>query len=199
MNRKDALSLYKSRNFRSLYSRDRMEYLELSRSSGQYAIFADFVQQNTSPEIVLDVGCGRGDLVYELRKKGVKAWGFDASDYIFDGCLASEFLFVLDVLSDPWFFGEMIFDSVCIFEVMEHFVEEDIAFVLDRCCFVAKSYIIGTIPDDSLSPDHFCIRPREWWNSKFAEREFEVVDVGNSLKGLDPYFHPYLYRRVSND
>ena len=194
----EAEELYRRRDFSTLYA-DNYEglrsYVCYARVVGLYEIFANLVCEIVAPKTLLDVGCGKGDLVDILRKRGISAWGFDASDYIFDGGFAHEYLFMLDILSDPWLFGQAIFDTISIFEVLEHFMEEDIDLVLDRICFSAKNFIIGTISEDPVPSEHFCTKPREWWNDKFASRGFEVAHVGDFPLSFASYYHPCSYRR----
>jgi len=188
--KEEALNLYRSRNFSGLYSdayNGTQEWLRASRSTNRYSTLADFVLHTAQPRTALDVGCGKGDLVNELRKRGIKAWGIDASQYIFNEGFASEYLFIFDILSDPWFFGEKVFDVVCVFEVLEHFLEEDIENVVSKICFSAKNYIVGSISDDPNPPEHFTIKNRSWWDNMFTKKGFEPLKIQSELASLQMY------------
>ena len=195
MHKNDALQLYTDRDFSSLYSDSEEEglvqYITQSRDLGLYKDWAALIIDIAQPSTVLDIGCGKGDIVKLLRGVGISAWGFDASDYIQNGGCPL-YIFKLDILSSVWFFKSLSFDVVCCFEVLEHFLEVDIDVVLNRLCACSKTYIIGSI-SETPAVEHFLLKGREWWNAKFAIRGFAVVHAKLELKGTRLFVYKRKY------
>ncbi len=82
---------------------------------------------------ILDVGCGRGDLVALLRSKGIRAFGIDIEEnFLARGKVLGElFPDEFDVLSMPDETGKTIFpdgffDLVASFQVLEHVEDLDL-------------------------------------------------------------------------
>lgn len=112
---------------KSNYSR----YTETIAPFAAYAeAIATFLAAHGEPAAgpVLDVGCAKGYLVAELRRRGVKAYGVDVSRYALDQadpatrvnlmeCSATALGYALAING-----GER-FAVVCSFDVLEHFGE----------------------------------------------------------------------------
>lgn len=94
------------------------------------------------PKKVLDVGCGKGHLVYFLRKLGVAAYGLEISEYARKQALSAVKPYIKhgDIRHIPYEKNE--FDLVTVFNVLEHVYEDDIAKAVSECRRVSKQYVL---------------------------------------------------------
>lgn len=124
------------------------------------------------PEKVLDVGCGEGLFVKNLRERGINAVGIDFSDYA--GKLIPDHFIQADARLLP--FSDKLFDVVISRGLFEHFPEEEIdkAYsemtrvgkkVLAEICFKEKDHA------GRILKEHLTIKPREWWEKKLPNCE----------------------------
>jgi SAM-dependent methyltransferase len=92
---------------------DRVPYFEL---------VAKTLVHEFSPRSALDVGCGAGELVNELRKAEVEAYGVDISEYAIIRGIEDVrgYLATADLDSERLPFESNRFDLVSAFEVIEH-------------------------------------------------------------------------------
>lgn len=96
---------------------------------------------------ILDVGCGNGKYVLDLSEKGVDIKGIDYQE--FDSWRQNPSLFtVADIMNLP--FGDNSFDTVTLFEVLEHIKEPVKA--LKECYRVCSQNLIITVPNCDITP-----------------------------------------------
>ncbi len=111
-----------------------------------------FIQYN---DRVLDFGCGRGNLVQHLRKKGCDAYGIEIDSQIMREALLPEIRDKITLyqgdLPLPYADGE--FDCVTAIEVIEHV--QDYLSVLKEINRVSRKKFIMTVPDITAIPRCF--------------------------------------------
>ncbi len=95
---------------------------------------------------VLDIGCSRGEYVYELRKRGYTAFGLDllAAEEWTPGLFARS-----DAASLPC--AGLSFDTLTAFEVLEHIPVPERA--LREFWHVCRKNLILSVPNCEPSPD----------------------------------------------
>jgi len=123
---------------------------------------------------VLDFGCGNGYAVKRMRDAGQEWFGLEYSETAFQKYLHGPPFFV--GTTDQFADGQ--FDMVYSTEVLEHIPEELTDEVIAGICRVAAKYLFLTISLRPSSHDnryHCTLRPRAWWEAKFAANGF-VVD-----------------------
>jgi SAM-dependent methyltransferase len=108
---------------------------------------------------MLDIGCGRGTFVGYARAIGIKAYGFDFSEWavthLYPGC-ESSWIACRDATKE-WGYPDDYFDLVTVLDLMEHLYTEDIDRVIDQMYRVAKRYVfmqIATVGGGSGSGIH---------------------------------------------
>ena len=104
---------------------------------------ATFALDNVPCGTMLDVGCGRGEMVRIAQNMGFDAFGIEASRKMCDDMK----VFFGTAQNIP--FDDNAFDVVTMFDVLEHIPEQDIAQVLSELNRVAKKTVIITASDRS--------------------------------------------------
>jgi len=132
------------------------------------------------PETLLDVGCGKGDLVEWAKIKGIDSTGLD---------FASGYGVQADLLNIPFF--DNTFDVVTAFDVLEHLRPEDLDKGLKELYRVAKYYWILSIgygrsriktPDGMMQLHMITTKDKKWWFDKLNAYG-DVSYRGNRLDG----------------
>lgn len=95
------------------------------------------------PTNMLDVGCGRGTFVAYSRDIGIKAEGFDFSEWAVNNpyhrC-KKEWIRTHDA-TKHWPYLDRHFDLVIVLDLMEHLYTDDIDFVLNEIHRVSRKWI----------------------------------------------------------
>lgn len=130
--------------------------------------------QKTLPgKKVLDVGCAKGFLVDELRKKGYEAYGTDISEYAIKNCPPgiSSFLQVCDLNTDRFAFPDASFDIIICMGTLEYVKNQDHALseinrVLKKGGILLMTTLGRVAAEDELRK---YAKNEEAWQSTFAE------------------------------
>ena len=98
-----------------------------------------------SPINLLDVGCGRGQIVAYARDIRIEAEGFDFSEWAIgdEGRFArtrKEWVRVHDA-TEKWPYDDKSFDVVSALDFFEHIYEDDVDFVISEIYRVARKWI----------------------------------------------------------
>jgi len=133
---------------------------------------------------VLDVGCGRGQLMRVLRSLGYAVEGTEIAD-----CLFADDLLGLSVKQLPCSrLGEIpsaSYDYVICTEVLEHLNDErEVEQAIGNLARISRKHVListaGTKGSGSpKGQTHLTIRPREWWVGLFQrycfiDKEFDA-------------------------
>lgn len=156
-----------------------------------------------SPRNVLDVGCGRGTFIGHMRNVGIKAVGFDFSEWAvknpYHGC-ESTWIRKLDA-TQRWPYNDREFDLVTALDLMEHIYINDIDSVINEMYRVTNRFVflqIATI-DDSHNGDflkdgyiinkgcsapvelegcavagHVTVKRKQFWVEKLSKYEWKM-------------------------
>lgn len=155
-----------------------------------------------SPKNMLDVGCGRGQIVSAARDIGIEAEGFDFSEWaVGEGRYVKckpEWLKLHDAMK-PWPYSDKSFDLVVALDFWEHIYETDLPLVISEMFRVAKKWIFlqiavagsgglqGRVEDgyilDKSKPipielegcavaGHVTLRKEAWWLDRFDHNDW---------------------------
>lgn len=120
---------------------------------------------------VLDAGCGRGDVVAHLLRKGFKARGIEVSRFaVENGEVQTGEVLQGDLAKLP--FPDRHFDLVFSSEVLEHIPADHIPAVTKELVRVCRGRLFLTIslrPSSQNNAFHCTLRPREWWEQCFLD------------------------------
>src|SRR3990167_6570571 len=114
----------------------------------------------------LDVGCGCGALVKELRNRGCDAWGVEISDYALANTCVPGSVLKGSLTNIP--FRDKRFDVLHTMGVWEYVPEAEIYKAVAECYRVAGrmdnniDYLGAGVDEENFAT----ARPREWWDEK---------------------------------
>lgn len=131
---------------------------------------ANAIVEHIRPRHVLDAGCAMGFLVEALRRRGIKAYGFDISSYaikkvspwVKNFCWQSK---VSDEL-------EGHFDLIICQEVFPHVPLEAAEAAIGNFCRHSDNVLFSCCPDYPPDPRHVNLQPPEHWEKVFSQYRF---------------------------
>jgi SAM-dependent methyltransferase len=150
---------------------------------------ADGLIRDFHPTTALDAGCALGFLVEQLRKKGVKAEGFDISEFAIsqvDESIA-EYTKVAS-LTDPI---EGRYDMITCIEVLEHLPPDQADAAVANLCSATDLIVMSSTPGDYGEPTHLNVLQPEEWAVKFAQNGF-MRDLDRDLSYLSRWTAVYV-------
>jgi SAM-dependent methyltransferase len=142
------------------------------------AALTDVIVGVFTPRSAIDVGCGTGALLWDLRARGVKVLGLDYSRTAIEICRRRG----LDVHehniepdNDVAALGR--FDVAISTEVAEH-VKPDFADTLVAKLVALSDHIVFTaaVPGQGGGVDHVNEQPNSYWIEKFATHGYAYLD-----------------------
>lgn len=140
----------------------------------------------------LDLGTGAAGLVFEYVMNGIAAIGVDGSDYcrknkIGYWPLLPDNLRTCDI-THPFLFKQanqetFLFNLITMWEVLEHIGEKDLPALLQniKLHLAPTGYFVGSVSlveytDREGAPYHVTLKPKDWWNHRFAENGLVMLD-----------------------
>lgn len=126
---------------------------------------------------VLDAGCGRGDVVAHLLKKGYEARGVEVSRFAVEHSEVRTGEVLQGDLAHLQF-PDRHFDLVFSSEVLEHIPEDRIPAVVQELTRVCRKRLFLTIslrPSSQNNAFHCTLRSRAWWEQRFIEAGAQLV------------------------
>ena len=135
-----------------------------------------------NPSNALDVGCGSGNLMNELKVRGINIKGLEYSTAGIKICLergldVKKFNLEKDLLEDS-----STFDVVISTEVAEHLPESFADRYVDLLCKTSERIVVFTAATPGQGGlDHVNEQPHEYWIDKFTQRGF-TFDEPTSLE-----------------
>ncbi len=166
------------------YKREQPEWLSF------FGHMADEIVSCIAPRRVLDIGCAKGFLVESLRDRGVKAFGFDISEYAIGEVRPDirEFCWLGD-LKDPI---KEDYDLVTCIEVLEHVPEADARLGIRHMAAHAGAVLFSSTPSDFQERTHVNVHPVRYWLEEFREAGF-APDLTFDAGFIAP--HAILFRK----
>lgn len=155
------------------------EELEATRLDNRKLLYALWSLFGT-PETMLDVGCGNGDLVWRSRQIGIQAYGVDQLVYYADDSIYDPGWFSHHDLRQPYSLRKIsgapsTVDMVLCWEIAEHIPQESHEVLCDTCANHLhrgnRSYLIWTSAHPGQGgTEHISSRPATYWRDMFYKR-----------------------------
>lgn len=152
------------------------------------------------PYWVLDLGCSGGGFVKTLVDDGHEAIGLEGSDYSLKLKRAEwgtipDHLFTCDV-TKPFMLccsfqndlaSQAEFDAITAWELMEHIPEDRLGGLAENVLghLAPHGIFICSVSPNHDGPWHVCVKPKGWWEGRFAELGFKSVPGGVAHFGDD--------------
>lgn len=157
-----------------------------------------------SSRLVLDLGCGRGDLVYALRKRGVRAFGTEVDERFVDSGSILQELFhddykILSTINKNGqsVFPDSYFDLIISDQVLEHVADlSSVAAEISRVCKLGAQ-TVHQFPAKYVPVEPHFHMPFVHWLPKNRIRQFAIyfmLRAGFARK----YFSGYSYADRTN-
>ena len=168
---------------------------------GFFDQIAEQITARINPQTVLDAGCGWGLLVEALRKRGVRAYGIDISEYAIRNVHASVQSYcgvgniAEGVLPAAGLGQDQVehYDLIVCIEVLEHIPFQDTERVIRNFCQHSRDILFSSTPFDYKEVTHFNVQPPEHWAESFARQQF-FRDVDFDAAFITPWAVRYRYR-----
>ncbi|MBL8729013.1 MAG: class I SAM-dependent methyltransferase [Planctomycetes bacterium] len=132
----------------------------------------DSIVRLLAPRKLLDAGCSAGEVVRQLRARGVDAHGFDLCADLDDIAYPEVRDFVRrgSVTTIP-FGPEHGFDTLTAFDVFEHIPEDRIPAMVDEFARLGVRTVVALIAQCEFQyKGHLTLRPLTWWDRALAPR-----------------------------
>jgi SAM-dependent methyltransferase len=170
-----------------------------------YEVIAESIVRSFSPKSTVDVGCGRGQLLLELKKRGVVCRGLELSSIAlkicrYNGLDVIKFDIELDKLPK-----DVKADVVVSTEVAEHLPERCSDRFVGILCAIADNIVMTaaeparTWEEMKRGHDHVNEQPKEYWIDKFVDKGFKYCeDISTQFRRewkereVSPWFLPGL-------
>lgn len=122
---------------------------------------------------VLDIGCGKGELVRHLLQRGLDTYGLDISDYVINTYSQDLDVFKIGSINNlNW--DNSFFNTVVCCGVLEFLSEEELAVAIEQIFNVTQKflYIKVFINNDNESRYPLMLKKRKWWEERFFNAGF---------------------------
>lgn len=165
-----------ARGHDDIYHAEYYKFLDKTTSRSAPAI-ADSIIESFYPDSVLDVGCGTGALLHELRKRDVAGTGLEYSGEAIKYCRERDLDVVkFDLESGTNPFRERKFNVVISMEVAEHLPEEVADKFVDLICEYGDQIVFTAATPGQGGKDHVNEQPHQYWIDKFHSRGFQFLE-----------------------
>ena len=152
------------------------------------------ILNNFRPKKTLDVGTATGELIEELLKEKVDAWGVEASDYMISAQKNPQLSKrILRAYADKLPFENESFDVVTGYHLLEHIQEQELEKNLGEMARVSKKIIFFEFPTTKnpwgkVDNTHVSLFNDGWWLKKFQkslpEWEVDYYRSSNTLRAM---------------
>ena len=153
------------------------------------ASFIDYMVKNVAKGSVLEIGCGRGQLLRWMKYLGYQTSGTEIAD-----CLFKDELYGMPVTkmfcSELHKVGDSSYDCVVSSDVIEHLPTEADAekMMADMARIFRKDILLSTggmrAATSLRGRVHYVIKPRAWWEDLFKK----YADIKTSFEAVGSLF-----------
>lgn len=135
--------------------------------------FADMVIDLFDPSSVVDIGCGPGEYIAELARRGVDVVGVDGSSSVLKLLKIEPDKFILHDLTKPLQLARR-FDLCLCMEVAEHIETRHSSALIDTLCRSSKVVFFTAAPPGQGGHDHINEQSPEFWAELFQSHGFKL-------------------------
>ena len=161
----------------SIYDAEYYAFIERTASESA-PIIAESIVEIFDPRSVLDVGCGTGALLHELRRRDISVAGLEYSEEALKYCRERNLNVIqFDLESDTNPFPLRTFDVVISIEVAEHLPERIADAFVDVICEHGDCVVFTAATPGQGGRDHVNEQPHQYWIEKFHRRNFRFLET----------------------
>lgn len=136
-------------------------------------VISDSIVSDLKPRTVVDIGCGTGALLEELRKRGCEVFGLEYSEAGLNYCRARQINVLKFDLERDVFKDFTTFDIAISMEVAEHLPEKAADRYVNLLTRLSAIVVFTAAQLGQGGADHVNEQPSSYWISKFQNRDFE--------------------------
>jgi SAM-dependent methyltransferase len=162
--------LKKTATNHDIYDADFFKKLEAVMKTSA-PIIADSVIKQFQPQSVIDVGCGTGDLLFELSQRGINCMGLEYAEAALERCRTKGLHVVSFDIESTEEINQKA-DLVISTEVAEHLPATYADRYVDLLTGISNVVTMTAAPPGQGGTDHVNEQPNEYWIDKFARRGF---------------------------
>lgn len=163
---------HKLRTHNEIYDQQYYEGVIEEESAFTAPIISESIIREFNPQLAIDVGCGTGNLLAELNRKGVKVLGFEYSQAAIDMCRSKGLSVKKFDLESQESLNEKA-DLVISAEVAEHLPAKCADRFVDLLTNISDIVLITAATPGQGGIDHVNEQPNEYWIEKFLARNFQ--------------------------
>lgn len=164
------------RGHESIYNSEYYEYVD-ENAYASAPVIADSIIDLFDPKSILDIGCGTGALLYELRKRGIAGTGLEYSEEALTYCRergVDVMKFDLRSKNDP--FPNRNFDVVVSMEVAQQLPESSADDLVDLICEHGNHVVFTAATPGQGGRAYVNQQPHRYWIEKFRSRGFQFLE-----------------------
>lgn len=158
-------------SFDEIYDDDFFTKIQTSKVS--INAIANSIIKHFQPLTLLDVGCGTGDLIENLRSRGVNVFGLERAETALKICMNKSLdVLKFDIERDRLPKFEKI-DVVVSMEVAEHLPESCAEHYVALLCEKTKVVVFTAATPGQGGDNHINEQPHQYWIDKFIKYGFK--------------------------
>ena len=174
-------------NFNALYHISRGGELNQNASAwpALFDSLADRIIMDLRPASVLDAGCARGYLVRALRKRGMEAWGVDASEHTIQNALPEIQPYCqVGSIFEP--LSHSHYDLIICIDCLEYISPEGAMQAVENLCAHSDDILLSCSPIDFGDYATANAQPPEYWVALFNRYGF-IHDLDFDASFIAPW------------
>lgn len=165
-----------------LYNEEYYEGFLVPSIEKSYEVIAESIVRTFSPKSIVDVGCGRGQLLLELKKRGIACRGFELSSVALKICHHNGLDVIKFDIEHDNLPKDVKADIVVSTEVAEHLPKRCADRFVGVLCEIADCIVMTaaeparTWEEMKGGHDHVNEQPKEYWIDKFVDKGFKYCE-----------------------
>jgi len=165
-----------------IYDRDYFQGPIEQMMTNSAPVMAESIVERFHPGTVVDVGCGTGALLEQLRRRGISCTGLENADAAI--AIARERgLTIIKFDLEQTTGVPLTSDLVISTEVAEHLPARFADPFVDRLCSISEVVLMTAATPGQGGTDHVNEQPNAYWIEKFAARGYEhQVELSESVR-----------------